>query len=36
MLVINPGSVHSNLDMSDFIGASTVVGTISNNPAPLS
>ncbi len=36
MLIINPGSTHNFLDLSDYIGPGDAVGTIDNDPAPLS
>lgn len=35
MIVLNPGSLHSHLDMADYSGPGSLVSSISNNPAIL-
>lgn len=36
MIILNPGSTHNFLDLSDYIGPGDNVDTISNDPAVLS
>lgn len=36
MLIINPGSTHNFLDLSDYVAPGDAVDSIDNDPAPLS
>ena len=36
MIILNPGSTHDNLDLSDYVNPGDAVDSIDNNPAPLS
>lgn len=36
MIILNPGSTHNFLDLSDYIGPGAAVDSISNDPVVLS
>jgi len=36
MIILNPGSTHNFLDLSDYINPADTVDSISNDPAVLS
>lgn len=36
MIILNPGSTHNFLDITDYSAASTTVASLDNDPAVLS